>query len=258
MIEGCYIEIDGRDIYYEKSGAGSTLLCLHTAGTDGRIWKEFAQTMSSDFSVLVPDLPGHGKSTPWEDWRSAPVSVSYYADVVEKLIEALDLKQVILVGCSIGAVIALRLSLNKSGRISKSIVVEGAGKTHTFRDEDILSTDQYSIERAFNFVGRKALKENVEKLFWIRTSNNRSVYIADLFAWNSFDMSSELGRIGIPVYLVRGEDDPVVTNDMVEETRKSIPQSEYITAAGLGHYPMIESPKDFASLVRGIITRQGL
>lgn len=254
MVEGNYVEIDGRDLYYEKSGTGPILLCLHTAGTDGRVWRHFSKIMSSRYTVLVPDLPGHGKSSPWEGWRTTRITVDYYSQAIGKFMAELDLNDVHLLGCSIGADIALSLSLTEQNRVKNSIIAEGAGKTNTFRDEEILLTDPYSVERAFNFCGSRSRKENIEQLLWIRTSNNRDIYISDLLAWNHFDIMSSLKNIRIPLTLLRGKEDPVVTSDMLKDTARLIPSSRISELDGFGHYPMVEDPESFADVIQGILS----
>lgn len=253
MAEGNYIEIDGRDLYYEKSGTGPILLCIHTAGTDGRVWRRFSKFMSSRYTVLVPDLPGHGKSSPWDGWRTTRITLDYYSQTIGEFMKKLELNNVYLLGCSIGADIALQLSLSEQDRLKNSIIAEGAGKTNTFRDEDILLTDPYNVERAFNFCGSRARKDSIEDLLWIRTSNNRDIYISDLLAWNHFDIMSKLKDIHVPMTLLRGKEDPVVTSEMLKETSDLIPDSRTTELEGFGHYPMIEDPQEFAEIVQNII-----
>ena len=64
---GRYVQLSLGDetirIYYEESGAGIPLLCLHTAGSDGRQYREIIrnESVTSRFRVIVPDMPWHGK-----------------------------------------------------------------------------------------------------------------------------------------------------------------------------------------------------
>ncbi len=242
MSNGNYVKIDNRDLYYETSGSGFPVVFLHTAGTDGRIWKHFIEKLPGNIQAIVPDLPGHGKSWPWTNWRKTRVDVAFYADAMVKLIDVLKLEKVLIVGCSIGADISLMLAKMLEGRAVASVVMEGAAKTHTFLEEVIMKTEPGNVERAFDFCGRNAKKEYIEDLLWIRSSNNRDIYVTDLLAWNNFDYSGELGNTNTRVYLMRGEDDPVVTESMLDDTVKILRKGSKATLSGLGHYPMIEDP----------------
>lgn len=243
MSKGNYVKIDGKDLYYETNGTGFPVIFLHTAGTDGRIWKHFVELLPEKFQAIVPDLPGHGKSWPWTNWRKTRVDVAFYADAVAKLVEALKLEKVIIVGCSIGADISLMLADILEGKAKASVVIEGAAKTNTFPEEVIMKTEPGNVERAFDFCGRNAKKEFIEDLVWIRSSNNRDIYVTDLLAWNNFDYREKLKSVSTKVLLMRGEDDPVVTEEMLEESVKLLKNGTKSTLRGMGHYPMIEDPE---------------
>ena len=53
-------------IYFEEAGSGIPLICLHTAGADGRQYRAILndEAITKDFRVVVFDLPWHGKSSP--------------------------------------------------------------------------------------------------------------------------------------------------------------------------------------------------
>ncbi len=250
---GKYSKINGLRIYYEIDGDGDPMLLLHTAGTDGRVWRKMIESLPAGYKTIVPDLPGHGKSWPWTNWRKTRVDVRFYADAISGLVEELNLDRIVLLGCSIGADIALMLTTIIGNRIELAICAEGAGKTNTFVEQDILKTDPGSVERAFDFCGRDASKDSIEDLIWIRSSNNRDIYIGDLLAWNNFDIMAKLPSINNKIILLRGEDDPVVSETMIRDTSAKLKHSKYMTMSGFGHYPMIEKPAEFAKIVDSII-----
>ena len=73
-ITGRYVnlDIDGLSyrIYFEEAGEGPPLICMHTAGADGRQWRHLLndEEITSRFRVIAFDLPFHGKSTPPGEW----------------------------------------------------------------------------------------------------------------------------------------------------------------------------------------------
>ncbi|AKA48315.1 hypothetical protein IX51_03500 [uncultured archaeon] len=249
MSEGHYADINGLRFYYETSGKGTPVIFIHTAGTDGRIWKHFVDLLPEKFTSIIVDLPGHGKSWPWAGWRKTRVNVSYYTNTVAKFIESQGYKQVIVVGCSVGAVISLQLARLLGKKVKLAAVIEGAGKTHTFEEETILKTVPGDVERAFDFCGTRSSKQAIEELLWIRSSNNRDIYVTDLLAWNNFDITAELGKIDTDVLLIRGEEDPVVTERMASETANQIRNARYMALPGFGHYPMIEDPEELVKIL---------
>lgn len=256
MTQGNYAEIDGQYLYYETSGTGYPVVFLHTAGTDGRIWRRFTDLLPDTIKAVTPDLPGHGKSWPWTNWRKSRVDVAFYADRIKKLVEKLGLDQVIVVGCSIGADISLMLSRLLEGNAKAVVSIEGGARTSTFQEEVIMRTEPGNIERAFDFCGRNAKKENIEELVWIRSSNNRDIYVTDLLAWNNFDYRDELSKVGTKAYLMRGEDDPVVTDRILDETAGLMKNSEKMVLDGLGHYPMLEDPEALMKVLLPILQKE--
>ena len=67
----CEIEGVPHRIYVEEAGSGIPLVCLHTAGSDGRQWRHLLndEAITRDFRVIAFDLPFHGKSNPPETWQ---------------------------------------------------------------------------------------------------------------------------------------------------------------------------------------------
>jgi len=69
-----HLEIGGRHhrLYYEESGEGIPLVCLHTAGSDGRQYRGLLNDdeVTRHYRVVVFDMPWHGKSSPPEGWQN--------------------------------------------------------------------------------------------------------------------------------------------------------------------------------------------
>jgi Predicted hydrolases or acyltransferases (alpha/beta hydrolase superfamily) len=256
METGNYTTVNGIKLYYERSGSGTPVIFLHTAGTDGRVWKEFVSLLPEGITAIVPDLPGHGKSWPWKQWRKKRVDVRFYSLSILEMMDQIGIDRAILVGCSIGADIVLDICSIHPERVIRALVMEGAARTETFEVETIMKTETGNVERAFDFCGSLSHKNSIENLIWIRSSNNRDIYINDLLAWNSFDISHDIDGCKTEIYLLRGSEDPVVTEDMLIATSKYLPNSHMITMEGLGHYPMLERPDLCLKNIQGLLEKQ--
>ena len=70
-IIGRYVRIGKHRIYFEEAGQGIPLVCLHTAGSDGRQYRGVLNDSSiiKDYRVIAFDMPWHGKSSPPEGWH---------------------------------------------------------------------------------------------------------------------------------------------------------------------------------------------
>ena len=114
-----YINLDGIELYYEKSGSGKPLILLHGNGESHEIFDEAEKELSESYTCYAIDSRGHGKSTAVNE-----LHYSDMADDVIKFIEALGLDDVILYGFSDGGIIALLCAM-KCKRL-KTLIISGA------------------------------------------------------------------------------------------------------------------------------------
>ena len=132
---GRYLRLDlgGRSlrIYFEEAGTGIPLLCLHTAGSDGRQFRHLLadEAVTRHFRVLALDLPWHGKSTPPPGWQDEEyrLTTQGYLDLVVGFAGALGLDRPVVLGCSIGGKLVLHLALTHPTGFRALIGLEAAG-----------------------------------------------------------------------------------------------------------------------------------
>ncbi|MDO9440056.1 MAG: alpha/beta hydrolase, partial [Beijerinckiaceae bacterium] len=111
---GRYMHLDlfGRHhrIYVEEAGAGTPLLCLHTAGSDGRQYRALMNDprVTARHRVIAFDMPWHGKSSPPAGWHNEEylLTSAQYTTMILEIASALELDRPIAIGCSIGGRIA--------------------------------------------------------------------------------------------------------------------------------------------------------
>lgn len=111
---------DGVRIHYEAVGFGQPLLLLHGLMAHGGFWAAQAP-LADSFQLITPDLRGHGRS--FADLRT--LTVERLARDMEELAEALDVRETVVVGWSLGAAIAWPLLTGAaSWRFAGSVVVD--------------------------------------------------------------------------------------------------------------------------------------
>ena len=110
------LEIHGRPhrLYWEEAGSGIPLLCLHTAGSDGRQFRALLNdpAITNRFRVVVFDMPWHGKSSPPEGWEREEykLTTDAYVELIVTVARALGLERPVAMGCSIGGRVVLELA----------------------------------------------------------------------------------------------------------------------------------------------------
>ena len=104
---------DGAAIAWSRTGAGDTaLVFIHGWSCNSAFWREQVDAFAADYTVVTLDLPGHGQSSgDREPWRVG----DYGADVAAVVTE-LELERVVLIGHSMGGLVALRAAAELDGR----------------------------------------------------------------------------------------------------------------------------------------------
>jgi pimeloyl-ACP methyl ester carboxylesterase len=133
-IVGRYMTLDlsGRPhrLYFEEAGKGIPLVCLHTAGADGRQFRHLMldEAITAHYRVLAFDMPWHGKSLPPEGWQREEyrLTTAAYTEMVVAFCAALELERPVVMGCSIGGRIVLNLAIEHAARFRALIGLEAA------------------------------------------------------------------------------------------------------------------------------------
>src|SRR5512136_332415 len=109
-IRGTYVHLalGGRPhrLYFEEAGEGIPLVCLHTAGADGRQFRHLLndEAITRHFRVLAFDMPWHGKSLPPAGWQDEEyrLTTEAYVDLILAFCAGLGLERPVVLGCSSG------------------------------------------------------------------------------------------------------------------------------------------------------------
>src|SRR5262245_42997864 len=114
-----HVRIGECDLRYLRVGKGPIVLLVHTLRTQLEYFFPLIDALGPGFDIVVPDLPGHGRS-------SAPnveYTADYFTKAIARFIDTLDLSDVTFVGESIGASIALALAAPKRARLAHVIAL---------------------------------------------------------------------------------------------------------------------------------------
>ncbi len=204
-----YIQLNGQIIYYERTGEGQRpLLLLHGNGESHSIFDELSAGLSDEYDIIAPDTRGHG--------QSATPSEYHYRDFATDLIlliEALGLKQPLVLGFSDGAITAM-LAASKRPELFGGLILCGGNLT----PEGVIKKEYKLLKKA----NKKAKVNPLTKLLYSEPQIT----------------SSDLSHISCPTIVMAGE------NDLIrpEETKKiagGISGSKLYILAGEDHgsYP---------------------
>ncbi|MFN9497639.1 MAG: alpha/beta fold hydrolase [Erythrobacteraceae bacterium] len=117
------LEVCGLPLVVRRSGTGPVVVCLHATGHGARDFDRLAWRLGGDFTFIAIDWPGQGDS-PRE---AEPASAGRYADLVGGVLEGLDLKDVLLLGNSIGGAAAILCAANHADRVRGLVLCNSGG-----------------------------------------------------------------------------------------------------------------------------------
>ena len=264
MIGACHPVIDGRVGFAEVAGEGEAVLCLHTAGQSGVQWRETLQQLpGAGYRVIVPDLPGHGRS---DAAAAGPIDdLSLYAEWCRRLLAALGVGRAYLVGCSIGGRIALDLAARAPELALGVVAMEAnaasgvlspAGLERELEDASSPSRGDRTFYGTLASLGGALAPARAAELAARHRREDPVVSTADLIGWARHRLDGALERIAAPVHLVAGEDDFWLDREVLESMRRQITNCTAEVLPGVGHYPMEELP-DFPGTLAGWLARLG-
>ena len=277
-IVGRYLRLDinGRRhrVYFEEAGRGIPLVCLHTAGADGRQYRALFDDpdITRRFRVIAFDLPRHGKSSPPPGFEreSYQLTTDLYVDTVMAVCRALALSRPVVMGCSIGGRAVLHLALRHGGYFRAAIGLQSA--THADPGADTRLRDLRVLDRP-DVHGQEAAAGSVACLIaptspsadrwetlWHYMQGGPGVFLGDLhYYFTDGDLRNGLldglDTRRCPLHLLTGEYDLSATPELTAELAKLVKATSFQVMKGLGHFPMSENPAQFREYLVPVLER---
>lgn len=242
-----YEEIDGCKTHLRRGGRGEPLLFLH--GANGApVVLPFMEKLAQRFDVLVPEHPGYGKSDEPE-WLENIHDIAYfYLDFLKQL----NLKNVTVVGSSMGGWIAMEMAVRDTSRLKSLVLSSPAGiAAPGVRAADIFLMAPEEMVRNL-FVDQKLAEARLAQPEDIDVSLKNRHTTARL-AWeprlHDPYLPKWLHRIDVPVKILWGRQDRILPVAFVDVYRKLLPKAEISILENCGHLPHAEKPDEFVEII---------
>jgi len=238
------VNIDGLEVNYKTAGKGQPILILHGWGGSSESWLKVQELLSKKYLVVVPDLPGFGKTpSPPAGW-----SLDRYVDFIEKFTQELDLGRIILLGHSFGGRMAILYASKYPEEISRLILCAAAGIRHVQLRHKIILI----IAKVANLIGSlpliRSYKQRVRKLFYRFIGRTdymeaegvmKEVFLSIL----SKNLEPILSSVGTQTLILWGQEDDYVDIEDAYIMEKKIPNTKLVTFEGIGHTPHKDIPE---------------
>lgn len=239
----------GRIHYVEAgSGTGTPLLLTHSGGASLHEFDGNLDYLSQYTRVIAWDLPGHGDS----GLTTTHLSVEDYAKATVSLMDALNVDKFHFAGASIGGLTAAELGANHADRLAKLIIIDTQLRTQQWwidnwdMVEGMFTEVVQPIERvAPRF---KALTDDVYRRWNMDRSKCGTRMMMDVvWAAREFDVIGQLPKVDVPTLILVGGAGPVT--ECIDDFQRLSPNSRLEVLDGCGHFPMIDEPQIFNSLL---------
>jgi pimeloyl-ACP methyl ester carboxylesterase len=229
----------------EGEGKKTPVMLVHGAGSSSVVWMDAVRRIAPRRRVVAPDLPGHGQS---DRWHPPPeVSIAMYRDAVGTVCAHLKIEKVILVGHSMGGLVALAAAAAWPERVAGLVLVAtGARLAVSPKVFQRIAEDYAKYPEWLGKVGFSPAtpREIVERWAGLTVTAEQEITDADFRAVDRFDGSSLLPRVKTPTLVVGGADDLLTPPKLSHELGR-IPGARVSVLGEAGHMLMLERPDAF-------------
>jgi magnesium chelatase accessory protein len=270
-----FVRAGGLRWHVQVMGDGPVVLLIHGTGASTHSFRTLAPMLAPRFTVVVPDLPGHGFTDPP---AAAPgYSLPGVARGVAALLRELDLRPVLAVGHSAGAAVAIQMTLDGSIAPLAVVSLNGAllpfpgmandffapvarflaSSSITAKAFALFAGSRPTVERMMRSTGSSIDAEGMRLYVRLAGSHGHVHGALALMAnWDLRALTRELPRLPTRLVLVTGSQDGMVPPAEAYRVRALVPTAQLVSLPGLGHLAHEERPGEIAALLRPMVPRE--
>jgi pimeloyl-ACP methyl ester carboxylesterase len=269
------IELHGRRVVYRVAGSGPPVVLIHGMLNASSHWQSVALNLASEYTVLAPDLIGHGDSAaPRGDY-----SLGAHAASIRDLTAAIGIDRATIVGHSLGGGVAMQFFYQFPQRVQRLVLISSGGLGHEVSPmlrtaalpgtSALLSTIQPRLLAAVAEAGRRLRERDVRAGVYLqaiaralRPLENAGARAAFLQTLRSVidvhgQRVSATDRLYLletmPTLIVWGERDNTIPIDHGRLAHAAIPGSAFATLPRAAHFPHLEDPDALSQILRDFI-----
>ncbi|MFN7594367.1 MAG: alpha/beta fold hydrolase BchO, partial [bacterium] len=259
-----FVGAGGLTWHVQRMGQGPCLLLLHGTAASTHSWRDLAPILAPHFTLIAPDLPGHGFTTSLSQTR---VSLVGFSEALHALLKQLQVSPDLVLGHSAGAAIALRMALD--GKIAPRAIFSLNGALLPLGDEHAaFFTRAARVMVGLPFVSKlcawRASKQEVAAKLLRDTGSDIGPRGVELYTrlfgypghiraalmmmaqWELRPLLRDLARLTPALFLMVGSRDRAVPPMQARRIQAILPAARIITLEGLGHLAHEEAPQRIA------------
>jgi len=239
-----------------RPAARHAVLFVHGLGTSSSSWIRVIPHLPGEYAITCVDLPGYGFSR--IQTGASFFTFDELVAALEQLAATLGPKPIVLVGHSLGGWIAAQYAVHRPDRVKHLVLIDTAGIYYP-------GTEQQRT--LFNVRTPREVRRLMKSLWYrypvlfrpfagsvLRELERRGIHEFLQSVKNSDFLNGSLHALTMPVDVVWGENDRLISQESVEIMRREIPQLRFHTIQRCGHVPQLERPLALASVLQSILS----
>lgn len=266
------VNLHGHKVSYRIAGSGPAIMLVHGIAGTGETWTDTMERLADHFTLIAPDLPGHGVS----DKPVGDYSLGSLASMLRDLMVTIGIENATMVGHSLGGGVVMQFVYQFPQRCDRLVLVSSGGlgsdvnlllRAACLPGADLfLAATAGPLAKTGSIVGGALgrlgwrpgpdLEEVTRGFASLADTETRKAFLHTLKsvvgiegqrvnATDRLYLASE-----IPSLLISGENDPIIPADHAADAHKLLPGSELVIFPKAGHMPYVDQPAAFARVLR--------
>jgi pimeloyl-ACP methyl ester carboxylesterase len=248
------ISVGGKTLSYRESGSGKALVLLHGIGSGSASWLFQLEELAREYRVIAWDAPGYGESDAFSIAEPHPGD---YATALSLLLSALQVKEFVLVGQSLGALMAGAYARMFPG-LARLLLISPAGGYSGDRSKvaermktlDELGPEGLAEKRAGGMLSPHPPAIALELVRWNYRRIRRDGYRQASYCLANGNLRADAPFFRGEALVVCGSEDKVTPEAGCREIAAAFAKSTYRTLPGLGHASQAEGPSLVNATIR--------
>ncbi|MCG7573346.1 3-oxoadipate enol-lactonase [Phaeobacter sp. CNT1-3] len=240
---------------------GAPLVFINSLGTDLSLWDQIMPLLPAGLRIIRFDKRGHGDS----EVTAPPYGMGTLVRDCEQLLDLLNVRDAMVVGLSIGGMIAQGLAVKRLDQVRALVLSNTAakigqptmwhGRMELARHQGMAPLVEPTMERWFT----KSFRNTPTVDHWRQKLLHTPVdgFIGCCAAIAGTDFYTPTSGLRLPTLGIAGSDDGSTPADLVRETTDLIPGSQFKLIRRAGHIPCVEQPEAYAEVLNTFITDTG-
>lgn len=257
------LDIGDINLHWREDGdpAGAAVVFANSLGTDFRMWDRLVPLLPQGLRLIRYDKRGHGLSS----CPPGPYAMGALVRDAERLCDALNVKDCVFVGLSVGGLIAQGLAVKRLDLVRAMVLSNTAAKIGTaqmwadriatIRENGLEAIADAMMERWFS----KPFRQTAEMQGWRAMLTRQPVegYCGVAAAIAGTDFITPTSGLTLPTLVIAGSEDGATPPDLVRETSDLIRGARFNLIRGAGHLPPVEKPEEYARVLTEFLTSIG-